>query len=645
MNNTAISKVRRKHSAWKRYLETKSGEDYQKYARARNQARNATRRAQRQYETKIAKDTKTNPKAFWNYVSSKTKTKSKIPDIKIPDTNDKTTNDQEKAEVFNKYFKEVFTNEDCNNIPKVNNKTLNSVLKDVVITEEKVLKLLKEMNPNKAAGPDEIPSRVIKELSEELVEPVTLLYKISVESGKLPREWKTANVTPIYKKGGKSMAQNYRPVSLTVIMCKKLEAIIAECIVEHMLRHKFITKHQHGFLKGKSTVTQLIETLEDWTKLLDDGNKLDVLYCDFRKAFDSVPHKRLMLKIRSYGIEGDIANWIEDFITGRKQRVQINGQQSSWADVTSGVPQGSVLGPLLFVIFINDLPEAVNCSVKLYADDTKIYAVIKNALDSRKLQEEINKLFRWSVTWQLMFHPDKCHIIKLGKEREEYVYTMGEQDDISFLTENEEEKDLGIIIDNKLRFSSHCEKVISKSNKLLGIIRRNFTYINEDNFKLLYKAIIRPTIEYGANIYNPILQQDIYKIESIQRRATKMVQGLDTLAYEERLRCLNLPTLKYRRARGDMIQVYKYLHGLNIAPEGMFTLVRGSITRGHSLKLEKKRCNTRLRSHFFSQRIINLWNALKEETVQATSLNCFKNRLDKEWEAKEWRFNHVSSVA
>ena len=184
------------------------------------------------------------------------------------------------------------------------------------------------------------------------------------------------------------------------------------------------------------------------------------------------------------------------------------------------------MGPLLFVIFINDLPEEVNCSVKLYADDTKIYAVIKNALDSRKLQEEINKLFRWSVTWQLMFHPDKCHIIKLGKEREEYVYTMGEQDDISFLTENEEEKDLGIIIDNKLRFSSHCEKVISKSNKLLGIIRRNFTYINEDNFKLLYKAIIRTTIEYGANIYNPILQQDINKTRRSHDARRKSPPGI-----------------------------------------------------------------------------------------------------------------------
>ena len=644
MNKNVLSKVKRKHAAWKRYLETKSGEDYLKYTRARNQARNVTRKAQRQFETGVAKATKENPKIFWNYINSKTKTNSKIPDIKIPGTSKKTSNDGEKVEVFNNYFKDVFTNEDTANMPSINNKAVTSVLKDIAITEEMVLKKLKAISPNKSAGPDEIPSRLIKELSEELAEPLTLLYGCSLVTGKLPKEWKTANVTPIYKKGGKSMAENYRPISLTVIICKILESIITDSIGEYMLKHKFISKHQHGFLKGKSTVTQLIETLEDWTKELEKGNNLDVLYCDFRKAFDSVPHKRLMMKVRSYGIGGDIAKWIEDFITERKQRVHINGHKSSWADVSSGVPQGSVLGPLLFVIFINDLPEAVKCGVKMYADDTKIYAVINNKGDSKKLQEEINKLFKWSVTWQLMFHPDKCHILKLGNLHEDFVYTMGTEDNKSILVETEEEKDLGIVIDNKLSFSSHYEKIVNKANKLLGIIRRNFTYIDSVNFKLMYKAIIRPTIEYGATVYNPILQQDINKIESIQRRATKMVLGLDTLTYEQRLRCLNLPTLKYRRARGDMIQVYKYMHKINIAPEGMLQIVQGSITRGHTLKLVKNRHRTNIRSHCFSQRVVNLWNSLREDTVQAQSLNGFKNRLDKEWEDKDWKFNHTYTV-
>ena len=351
-----------------------------------------------------------------------------------------------------------------------------------------------------------------------------------------------------------------------------------------------------------------------------------------------------MLKVQSYGITGAVAQWIEDFITERKQKVCVNGELSSWETVTSGVPQGSVLGPLLFVIFINDLTEAVNCGVKLYADDTKIYAVVNSDGDSAQFQQQINALFEWSMTWQLQFHPDKCHILKLGKKQVKTEYTMGTDENKYTLEESVEEKDLGVIIDGKLTFTSHCDKVVGKANKLLGILRRNFTYINQTNFNFLYKGIIRPIIEYAAPVYSPMLQNDIQKIERIQRRATKMVIGLENESYETRLQQLKLPTLIYRRARGDLIQVYKYLHNINKCPEGMFNLVENSITRGHSLKLKKSKFRLNPRGHFFTQRIINLWNELEEETVSAPSINAFKNRLDKEWEEKEWKYNRTAVI-
>ena len=640
MNKNALSKVKMKHTSWKRYLKTKAGEDYLKYTRARNQARWATRKAQRAFESKLAEDVKKNPKVFWNYIRSKTKTKSKIPDLKTTDGG-KTTNSKEKAELLNTYFKEVFTKEDDTFLPHIEKKTIISELKDIEITEEMVLKKLKCINPNKSAGPDKIPSRILKELSEVIAEPLQILYQMSLKSGKLPTEWKTAHVTPIYKKGGKQRAENYRPVSLTVILCKILESIVTDSIVEHMLRHDFITEHQHGFLRGRSTVTQLLETIEDWTKMLDNGDNIDILYCDFRKAFDSVAHKRLMLKIRSYGIEGVLAEWIEDFITERKQRVCVDGELSSWVEVSSGVPQGSVLGPLLFVIFINDLPEAIRCGVKLYADDTKIYSAINSTQDSTELQEEIDALYEWSIKWQLQFHPDKCHVLQLGSRRELNNYTMGNENNITHLEITEEEKDLGVIVDSKLKFSKHCDKVVNSANKLLGIMRRNFTFIDIKNFNLIYKGIVRPVIEYASSVYNPILQKDIEKIESIQRRGTKMVIGLGNKTYQERLRCLNLPTLTYRRHRGDMIQVYKYLHNCySVDQNSMLPLAERFITRGHSLKLEKTRSKLNVRAHFFTQRVVNIWNRLSKETIEAPTVNSFKGRLDSEWQNKECRFDY-----
>ena len=645
MNPTCLGKVRKKHAAWKRYLETKSGEDYLKYTRARNQSRNATRKAQKDLETKLAKDVKRNPKSFWKHVHSKTKTKSTIPDINVPGTDRKTTSDEEKAEVFNKYFKEVFTEEDVENIPNIPQKEVESVLRDIPISEDEVLKKLKAINPNKSAGPDKIPSRVLKELSDVLVEPLTIIFKLSLQKGKLPTRWKTAHVTPIYKKGGKSKSENYRPVSLTVIICRILEAIILQCIIEHLMKHDFITPHQHGFLPKRSTVTQLLETLETWTKELDSGNSMNILYCDFKKAFDSVPHIRLINKIRSYGIEGPILDWIEDFITGRKQCVCVNGKLSSWETVTSGVPQGSVLGPLLFVIFINDLCDTVSCGVKLYADDTKIYAIVNSNANSDEFQKQINSLFQWSEMWQLKFHPDKCHILKIGNYDENTAYTLGSDDNLAILKESEEEKDLGVIVDKNLNFASHCDKVVGKANRMLGILRRNFNHINNTNFNYLYKGIIRPIIEYAAPVYNPIFQKDVQKIESIQRRATKMVLGMDNKSYELRLKELNLPTLIYRRARGDLIQVYKYLHNLNPLPADMLVLAKESVTRGHSLKLRKDQFRLNVRGHFFTQRVINLWNRLKEETVTAPSLNAFKNKLDEEWDNKDWKFNRNAPVS
>ncbi len=405
-----------------------------------------------------------------------------------------------------------------------------------------------------------------------------------------------------------------------------------DALMDYMKHQELFTPHQHGFLSGRSTMTQLLESLEDWTKILDENDCVDILYCDFQKAFDSVPHRRLLKKLQSYGVYGNVLRWIEGFLTNRKQRVCVNGTLSTWSDVTSGVPQGSVLGPLLFVIFINDLPDVVNCQIKIYADDTKIYKRVNSELEAADLQQDIDAIFRWSQDWQLLFHPDKCHVLHLGRDSILHDYKMGFAPNITNLKTTQQEKDLGVTIDHQLLFDKHCENIAAAANRLVGVMKRTFTHLDRTTFNLIYKGLIRPRLEYASAVWSPAQVKDIEKIEAVQRRATKSVKGMAELSYEERLKALKLPTLVFRRRRGDMIQIYKYMHGLfDVSHEKLLPLGHNNITRGHQLRIKKVRCRLRIRSHFFSQRAVNDWNQLPEDVVNAVSLNAFKTRLDNHW--------------
>ena len=267
-------------------------------------------------------------------------------------------------------------------------------LDNINVDENAVEKLLRQVKETKSHGPDGIHPKFIKETSKSLSKPVSILFKKSLEEGHLPTAWKEANITPIHKKGPKHQVGNYRPISLTSILCKILERLIRDEIMDHM--ESLFTKHQHGFRKGHSCVTQLIEVIEDWTNELDQHNKVDAIYLDFQKAFDTVPHKRLLRKLQGYGISGSLLRWLESFLVGRKQKVVLNGEESDWTNVTSGIPQGSVLGPILFLIYINDLPDVVNNIVKLFADDTKIYAKVNTKEQEENLQSDIDNLMEWS---------------------------------------------------------------------------------------------------------------------------------------------------------------------------------------------------------------------------------------------------------
>lgn len=248
---------------------------------------------------------------------------------------------------------------------------------DINITLEGVYRLLKGINPAKACGPDNLPSRVLKECATEIAPVIRLLFQLSLNNGTLPADWLLANITPLFKKGERYMASNYRPVSLTCIPAKLMEHIIVKNILNHLDAHKILVDCQHGFRTKRSCETQLTSFVHDIAKSLHKGSRVDVAIMDFSKAFDKVPHKRLLLKLGHYGIRGSTQRWVEGFLSNRQQRVVVDGVSSAWADVRSGVPQGTVLGPLLFLTYINDLPQCTQSPIRLFADDCVLYRNIE----------------------------------------------------------------------------------------------------------------------------------------------------------------------------------------------------------------------------------------------------------------------------
>lgn len=457
----------------------------------------------------------------------------------------------------------------------------------------------------------------------------------------LPEDWKLGNITPIYKGGKRQDRSNYRPVSLTSVVCKIFEKCIRDVVMEHMVRYGLLSDCQHGFINGRSCVTQLLSVMDTWTQIMDAGGSVDCIYLDFRKAFDSVPHKRLITKLEGYGIRGKILGWIKDFLAERKQRVIVNGEKSEWSDVISGIPQGSVLGPVLFVIYINDMPEVVHSTIKLFADDAKIFKHVSHLRDNRELQEDLRELEKWATTWQLRFNQGKCKRMHMGSNNQGYAYTMRNEGQESELTETEAEKDLGIIMDNKLKFNRQCEKAVNTATGILAMIRRSYTHLDGQTLKLLYTSLVRPHLEYGNAVWSPSLKKDCQMLEKVQHRATKMVPEIRGLPYEQRLARLDLPSLYYRRARGDMIETYKYLQGIYKVAESPFTKDENSRTRGNSMKITKDRAEKTLRRNYLCLRVVNAWNSLPDQVVTAPTLNTFKARLDQQWQEHRYAENSV----
>lgn len=498
----------------------------------------------------------------------------------------------------------------------------------------------------------------LKENAEELAPAYQHLFNQSYNESVLPRSWCEATVCPIYKKGPRYLPENYRPVSLTAIPCKTLEHIIVSKVWEHLNKHDIITKIQHGFRSGLSCTTQLIGAVDDWTSELNlGGSQVDVMVLDFSKAFDKVPHQRLLQKIKSYGITNKNQKWIEKFLTNRQHKVTINGVNSVVREVTSGVPQGTVLGPLLFLLYINDIEKNLSSQMRLFADDSAIYRRIDKEEDAHALQLDLFKLQEWASKWQMSFNVIKCKTLRIthkAKNKINYVYCMSTPSatESAYVPDTIQErakkilttsppngkytaletiasdKYLGVILDHHLSFNDHVDYITKKATSLLNLCRRNLHMCSDTTKEKAYKSIVRPHLEYASPAWNPHTAVNINKIEQVQRRAARFVlnnynYNKDAGLTHQISNQLKWKTLQHRRALADLAIFYKMKNHLIKMPPP--PVVQVSPIHPHKyLHIQALHSNAYLNS--FYPRVIRLWNILPLQITQAPSIGSFQVR-------------------
>lgn len=621
----AIRKFNRKKvNAWRKYAKFKTPALKSKYKACSLRCKQALTKFVSQSESNLIENG--NLGAFYKYANSKTKTKPRIPPLRDL-SNKLVTDNTDKANLLNNFFSSVYVN-DNNVLPTqtAESPTIELPFVGTYCTPELVRKAIHKSKGGKSCGPDNIPGILLKNLVNTICYPLCTIFNISLSTSSVPSAWKSAVVVPVFKKGSTSDPSNYRPISLTCTAGKILEAIVKDNILSHMTANNLISPNQFGFLAKRSTTSQLLESVTSWCKSFSNGVQTDVIYMDFAKAFDSVLCSKLLVKLERYGINGLTLNWIQDFLHDRSQHVRVENSLSGSSSVRSGVPQGSVLGPLLFVIFINDICKSVcdNILVKLFADDVKLYIAFCDTNSPNQLQTAIDSIVKWSNIWQLTVSPTKCAVLSIGKRITVYDYNINN----TIIPRVNNFSDLGVIIDSSLTFEPHITSICNKARQRAALILKCFTSRNPKLLTRAFTTFVRPSLEYASCVWSPQNSHCINMIESIQRNFTNNLFGKKKLSYSDRLTVLAIDSLERRRLKSDLCMYYKILNAhIDLNVKDYFLFARAASTRGHNFKLVKPICCTNFQLNQFGIRCVNAWNALPSNIVNANSVQMFKRLI------------------
>ena len=581
------------------------------------------------YEHSLSDQLKVNPKLFHSYIKHRRVDKPTVGPLRL-ENGELSDDPAVMAECFVSTFSSVFS-ASCSMNPS-SHQVCNSTMGNFAITRSEVFKLLSEIDPNTGMGGDGMHARFLKMLSSELSLPLTIIFNTSLTSAILPAQWLNSIVVPIYKKSFRYEPLNYRPISLTSVPCKILERAIVKNITAYLEDNHILSPNQFGFRAGHSTVDQLLLTYNDITNMVDNGEVVDLLFFDYSKAFDTVCHRVLLQKLSCLGITGEVLNWIEVFLTSRSMKVKVSDCFSRPVSVTSGVPQGSVLGPLLFLIHINFAVSDLTCKFKIFADDIKIYFAF-NSQDVANLQTcqgNIDRLINKSASWGLKMNQNKCVVMRFSPKNSTLSHSGTSPYKVNDVHIDfvESHSDLGVTVDRSLKYHCHIRRKVA----MVGALTTNLlscTLSRSPQFLMnVYTMHVRPLLEYGSPIWNMGYVTDIRLLERIQRRWTRAVDGLSDVCYDERLRRLDLFSVEGRLLRFDLIYMWKIFNGKSsIKIEDMFQLSPHTALRGHQFKVFTPRSRLDVRQRFFSVRTISRWNSLASSTVCADSLDKFKALL------------------
>ena len=505
---------------------------WEKYRELRRKTKSTIYAKRKKFLESLPALLRSSTKKFWSIFKSVSK-HSNIPNKMSwshpDDVTSSAKNPADIANLLNHYFYSVFKPPDDEtsfpNSSDLTSDTSECTISSITLTPEEVYHVLAAIDENKATGPDKIPAKLLKNCASSIYLSLCDLFNKSLSLGKLPNEWKLSNIVPILKKGPAQEVSNYRPISLLSLVSKVLE----RCVYNQLVSHISTQLHhlQFGFLRGKSTTSQLLHVLQDIHQALESRNQVDAVYLDFAKAFDKVSHKLLLTKLHKFGIRGGLLSWFENYLSRRYQRVTVLGETSGTLPVLSGVPQGSILGPLLFLVYVNDLPHSISgeSTVAMFADDTKCYRPVKDLPDCQSLQNDLNNLVNWCSIWKMDLNKSKCGVMSFTRSRQPVTTNYKLLD--SSLKQLCHQKDLGIVVTKDLKWTKQIEEITSKASSMLGFIRRTASDTHNIHVrKVLYLSLVRSKLGYASQVWVPQTVTDILSIERVQRRATKFILSL-----------------------------------------------------------------------------------------------------------------------